>query len=176
MRHNLTLALGALFSERGEDKTYRTQLAYRIWCGRRERKRRPVQPLVSVVIPSYCHAAFVVECLESVYRQTWPHPELIVIDDGSRDESVALIRESLKSCPFPHSFIARENRGAHATINEGIALAKGEYINILNSDDRFAPDRTVRMVDSVAAIGAAWGFAGVDIIDATGQKATPAPG
>jgi Glycosyl transferase family 2/Methyltransferase domain len=94
---------------------------------------------------------------------------LIVIDDGSHDGSVDIIRDSLKACPFPHQLIARENRGASATINEGVALARGEYFNILNSDDCFSPARIEKMVHHIAAINADWGFAGVDIVNAQGE-------
>jgi glycosyltransferase involved in cell wall biosynthesis len=176
VRDNLALALGAVLGGGAAQATVRAQVAYHVWCARRERARRPAEPLVSVVVPSYNHAAYIGECLESVYRQTWPRIELIVIDDGSSDDSAELIRASLQACPFPQRFIARENRGAHATINEGIALARGEFVNILNSDDRFAPERIARMVDCVAGAGADWGFAGVGIIDAAGMPAPLAPG
>ena len=145
------------------------RIAYLAWLSQRKRAVSQVSPLVSVVVPSYNHARFIDACLESVYRQTWSRLELIVIDDGSSDDSVQHIQEKLKSCPFPHQFIARANHGAHHTINEGIALAAGDYINILNSDDRFHPQRIEKMVANVAAIGAEWGFAGVETIDDRGD-------
>jgi glycosyltransferase involved in cell wall biosynthesis len=145
------------------------RIAYLAWLSQRRRAVKPVNPLVSVVVPSYNHARFIDACLDSVYGQTWARIELIVIDDGSADDSVQRIREKLKACPFPHQFITRENRGAHHTINEAIALATGEYINILNSDDRFHPQRLEKMVAQVAAIGAEWGFAEVDVIDDRGE-------
>lgn len=67
------------------------------------------------------------------------------------------------------TFRARRNRGAAATINEAIASTSGDYINVLNSDDRFAPTRLAVMVDSVACTGAEWGFSRVDCIDPTGS-------
>ena len=150
------------------------RIAYLAWLSQRKRAVTRVSPLVSVVVPSYNHARFIDACLESVYRQTWSRLELIVIDDGSSDDSVQRIHEKLKSCPFPHQFIARENHGAHHTINEGIALAAGDYINILNSDDRFHPQRIEKMVAHVAAIGAEWGFAEVETIDDHGDVITGA--
>jgi glycosyltransferase involved in cell wall biosynthesis len=125
-----------------------------------------------VIVPSYNHGRFIAQCLESIYRQTWGLIELVVIDDGSTDDSVECIRQSLLACPFPHHFVVRENRGAAQTINEAVALASGDYFNILNSDDRFHPERIEKMVAHVAAIDADWGFAGVEVIDDEG-KVTP---
>jgi glycosyltransferase involved in cell wall biosynthesis len=162
---NFGLALSHVYA--GEITVKR--IAYLAWLSQRRRMVKPVNPLVSVVVPSYNHARFIDACLDSVYGQTWTRIELIVIDDGSSDDSVVRIREKLKACPFPHQFIARENRGAHHTINEAITLASGDYINILNSDDRFHPQRLEKMVAQVAAIDAEWGFAEVDVIDDRGD-------
>ncbi len=165
---NFGLALSHIYA--GEITVKR--IAYLAWLSQRQRLVKPlnqINPLVSVVVPSYNHARFIDACLDSVYSQTWAHIELIVIDDGSTDDSVVRIREKLKLCPFPHQFIARENRGAHHTINEAIALASGEYVNILNSDDRFQPQRIEKMVTHVAVIGAEWGFAEVEVIDDHGD-------
>ncbi len=151
------------------------RIAYRAWLSVRQRAMRPSSALVTVVVPSYNHARFIAVCLNSVYRQTWRRIELVVIDDGSVDDSVAQIRQLLLACPFPHTFIARENRGAHETINEAIAVATGDYINILNSDDCFHPQRIEKMVAHVAGMGADWGFAGVEILDDRGVIAPSSP-
>jgi glycosyltransferase involved in cell wall biosynthesis len=147
------------------------RIAYLAWLNARQRSAKPVNPLVTVIVPSYNHGRFIAQCLESVYRQTWKSIELIVIDDGSSDDSVERIRQLLLACPFPHQFIARENRGAAQTINEAVALASGDYINILNSDDRFHPERIEKMVTHVAAIDADWGFAGIEVIGEQGEIA-----
>ena len=176
MRRDLRRAVAAVFSaatssgDRADSSADKSQ-AYLRWRSQREHDVRAATPLVSVIVPSYNHARFIAECLESVYRQTWPRIELIVIDDGSRDESVDRITAALQRCPFPHRFVARQNLGAHATINEGIALATGDYINILNSDDRFVPRRIERMLGAIAGFGADWGFAGVELIDGDGNAA-----
>ena len=151
------------------------RIAYRAWLNARRRAIKPSRPLVTVVVPSYNHAHFIAVCLDSVYRQTWRRIELVVIDDGSTDDSASRIRELLLKCPFAHKFISRENRGAHETINEAIALATGEYVNILNSDDCFHPQRIEKMVAHVAGIDADWGFAGVEILDEHGNVARSSP-
>ena len=90
---------------------------------------------VSVVVPSYNHAQFVAATLQSIMKQTLRPAELIVIDDGSNDESPQIIERVLNDCPFPCELIARENRGLCATLNEGFGRTFGEYFAYLGSDD-----------------------------------------
>lgn len=92
-------------------------------------------PRVAVVVPSYNHAAFVAQTLRSIFNQTLPPDELLVIDDGSQDDSPRVIEKVLKDCPFPCEFIARPNRGLCATLNEGLEKTGGDYFAYLGSDD-----------------------------------------
>jgi thioesterase domain-containing protein/GT2 family glycosyltransferase len=117
-----------------------------------------VLPLVTVVIPAYNHARFVAKAIESVVAQTYRRLELVIIDDGSDDGTPEVISRSLAGVPFPSRFKTRENRGAPATLNEGAALAQGQYVAFLNSDDWYAPDRIACMVDEIARTNASWGF------------------
>lgn len=126
-------------------------------------------PSVSVVIPAYMHAGYVSEAIGSVFAQTRPPLELIVIDDGSTDGTAESCRAALASAPFPVTLIARENRGAATTLNQGIQLARGEYIQLLNSDDRLPADRIETMLDSLLERNAEWGFARVSFIDGNGH-------
>lgn len=91
-------------------------------------------PLVSIIIPSYNHEKYVIDSINSVLNQTYQNIELIVIDDGSKDNSVSIIRDLSKKYGF--KFINRENRGLSATLNEGIKISSGKYISILASDDK----------------------------------------
>ncbi|MDQ3798041.1 MAG: glycosyltransferase family 2 protein [Acidobacteriota bacterium] len=95
---------------------------------------------VSVLVPSYNHAPFVERTLRSIFAQTLKPEKLIVIDDGSKDESAAIIRRVLRDCPFGNEFIERENRGLSATLNEGFARAEGEFFAYLGSDDLWFPN------------------------------------
>jgi alpha-1,3-rhamnosyltransferase len=94
---------------------------------------------VSVLIPSYNHAPFVERTLRSVFKQTQSPKELIVIDDGSKDESAHTIKRILQDCPFPSKLIVRENRGLCATLNEGFSLSCGEFFAYISSDDVWLP-------------------------------------
>lgn len=169
MRHNLGLIINKLLVGASNVTNRLQQDNYEAFMQGCESRYASNTPLVSIIIPSYNHEPWIVDALESVYGQTYRNIELIVIDDGSADNSPGLIRDSLAHCPFPHHLVLRENRGAHATINEGIALATGEYLNILNSDDRFAGQRIARLVEKIADRGADWGFASSALIDAEGQ-------
>lgn len=116
-------------------------------------------PLVSVVIASYNHAAYVRACLDSVRAQTLQDFEIIITDDGSADETVAIIQglddPRIRLEVFP------TNRGACIAFNHGISLARGRYIAILNSDDCFLPEKLQRQMDfleSHPGIGAVFAY------------------
>ncbi len=102
---------------------------------------------VTVVLPAYNHAKYVVEALESVRAQTFSDWELIVIDDGSTDETWAVLQAYAVRCGDPRiRLFTQANAGSHATLNRGMAMAQTPYLAILNSDDRYAPDRLQRLV------------------------------
>ncbi len=159
--YNLGLICGRLMH--GETNRLRTELlnAFTKW-GQAQIKRPLKDPLVSIVVASYNHARYLPDALESVFNQTYRNLEVIVIDDGSKDNSAEVLDELLKRCPFPSIKVVRENKGAPATLNEGVTRAQGEYINILNSDDCFALARIERLVFEIAARDLDWGFSKVE--------------
>jgi len=172
--HNFALTVGARLTDREPARVTALRRQYDEWSAACSdgADQRPTQ-LVSIVIPSCNRAEFVEAALDSVFAQTYRNLELIVIDDGSDDGSPEIIRRKLESCPWPHQFIARERRGAAATLNEAIALARGEYVNPLNADDLFEPARIATLLEAVAADGVGWGFALCHGIDAAGQVLAP---
>lgn len=95
-------------------------------------------PLVSVIIPSYNHSNFIQRCLRSLIAQTYENIELIIIDDGSKDDSIGKIKEmemDLRSRFKKFTFISQENQGVCFTFNKGLNLVSGEYYQFLSSDD-----------------------------------------
>lgn len=126
-------------------------------------------PLVSVVVPVYNHEKFLRETLMSVVRQSYRPIKLIVIDDGSTDGSADLARDILRAEMPDSIFIARENRGAHNTINQGLGIASGDYLTILNSDDSYSPTRIERCMACVERTGSEFLFTGVSFIDDEGK-------
>ncbi|MEG0603988.1 MAG: glycosyltransferase [Acinetobacter sp.] len=108
-------------------------------------------PLVTVIIPCYNHEKYIKESIQSVIDQTYSRLELIVIDDGSKDNSVQKIEEMRLACEqrFEHfQFIFGENRGLSKTLNQGLSLARGEYFSIVASDDIMLPEKTAIQVDA----------------------------
>lgn len=97
----------------------------------------PNVPLISVVIPNYNNGPFLIECLESVLVQTYKNIEIILVDDGSTDNSLQV----LLSFQDRISLITTENRGPSAARNTGILNAKGEFIAFLDSDDIWEPTK-----------------------------------
>lgn len=97
--------------------------------------------MISVIIPLYNHERYIDAALDSVLDQALLPLEVIIIDDGSRDNSLrkAEARAARDSRILVHS--QYPNQGAHYTMNVAIRQAKGEYISILNSDDLYAPER-----------------------------------
>jgi GT2 family glycosyltransferase len=172
MRHNLGLILARVNEEAASAAAREIRARYRAWYARND-PPPAVPPLVSVVVPSYNHAAYVERALRSVFAQTHRALELIVVDDGSTDASADVIERCLRDAPLPTRFERRSNEGAAAAINRGIDLASGTYVNLLNSDDAFTPSRVERMVAATAARDTAWGFSGIAIVDADDRSIDP---
>lgn len=99
--------------------------------------------LLSVVIPSYNHEKFIAEAIKSVLNQTYQNLELIIVDDGSKDNSIDVIKKFHDS---RITLYCQENKGAHNAINKGLELAKGKYLAILNSDDIYEKERFEIMI------------------------------
>ena len=99
--------------------------------------------LVTVVIPSYNTARLIGDAIDSVIAQTYPHIEIIVIDDGSADGTAHVAREKLSTdCKGPWRVIELgENRGCSAARNAGIYAARGAWIQLVDSDDFLAPSK-----------------------------------
>jgi len=102
-------------------------------------------PLVSVVVPCYNHEKYVKETIESIINQTYKNIELIVIDDGSKDNSVNIIDNLQKEYNF--TFIHRANKGLSSTLNEAISLSKGKYITVCASDDMYLYNKITTQVE-----------------------------
>jgi glycosyltransferase involved in cell wall biosynthesis len=99
--------------------------------------------MVSVVIPLYNAADVVAETIQSALAQTWTDREILVIDDGSTDDSA----EVVQSFGDKVKYYVFENGGVAAARNRGIALSKGRYIALLDHDDLWSPDKLSRQVE-----------------------------
>jgi len=108
------------------------------------------QSRVSVIIPLFNHAKYIEKAIESVISQGDVVRELIVIDDGSKDDSLKIARDLGRSSEKIR-VLSQPNQGAHATINRGIEESSGDLIAILNSDDFYLNGRLDTLVDFIDA-------------------------
>jgi glycosyltransferase involved in cell wall biosynthesis len=107
-----------------------------------------IKGLVSVIIPTYNRAAYVVDAVRSAQAQTYPLKQIIVVDDGSCDETAQRLAElNLKDVEY----LYQSNRGQGAARNHGLRLADGEYIASLDSDDLWDEDFLARSVECLEA-------------------------
>ncbi|MCF6188121.1 MAG: glycosyltransferase family 2 protein [Desulfobulbaceae bacterium] len=91
--------------------------------------------MVSVIVPTYNRAKYIKRAMDSVLGQTRPPDELIIVDDGSTDNTLEIIEQTALRAAFPVRVLRRENRGAAAARNVGIAHATGDFLCFLDSDD-----------------------------------------
>ncbi|QPJ62903.1 MAG: glycosyltransferase [Candidatus Nitronauta litoralis] len=99
-------------------------------------------PRVSVVIPTYNRVEFLEKAVESVLLQTWSNWELIVVDDGSTDDTA----DTMQGIPQVNFLRFEENKGVSYARNRGIEIAGGEFICFLDSDDQWLPEKLTRQV------------------------------
>ncbi len=123
-------------------------------------------PRVSVIIPSYNHERFIAKALMSVLDQTLDDLEIVMIDDGSTDGTLAAAQSLLRLRGGTRATIrAQANAGAHVALTRGIEEARGEYIAILNSDDAYEPERLDVLIRAMEAQGADLAFSRVRYYD-----------
>ena len=107
-------------------------------------------PLVSIIVPVYNVQNSVARCLESVLAQTWKEIEVIVLNDGSTDGSLAICEQFRRKDPRI-TLIDKPNAGLSMTRNDGMKVAKGKYVQFVDSDDLLEPDFTENMVRAAEA-------------------------
>ena len=96
---------------------------------------------ISVILPVYNGARYLAEAVSSVLTQSQPPDELIVVDDGSTDDSAAIVSALSAISPVAIRYIYQSNRGPAAARNAGIASATGDWIAFQDADDRWLPDK-----------------------------------
>ncbi len=92
-------------------------------------------PLVSVVIPAFNASSYIEETLSSVFKQEYPNLEVIVVDDGSEDETASIVKQ------FDITYFYQKHQGVSSAMNAGFNAAKGEFIASVDSDDLWLPKK-----------------------------------
>jgi glycosyltransferase involved in cell wall biosynthesis len=131
-------------------------------------------PLISIAIPSYNHGQYIQKTIQSVIDQDYEFIELIIVDDGSADESIDVIRSMVPACEarfVRFEFRVRPNKGLAATLNEMLEWASGTYFSGIASDDILLPHKTstlLRCIEGRAEFAGV--FASCYRIDAGGRR------
>jgi glycosyltransferase involved in cell wall biosynthesis len=130
---------------------------------------REINPLVTVVIPSYNRRDLLCRALNSVASQTYKKLEVIVVDDGSTDGTDEMIR-SLSHYPLPIRYVAQQNRGPAAARNKALDLASGTFIGLLDSDDIWLPTKIERQIEYLNAQQVDFVYCNGFVIDENGRR------
>src|SRR5580700_8639860 len=102
-----------------------------------EKRTATTAPTISVVIPAYNAARFVGSAIESALAQTSTPLEVLVIDDGSRDDTAAVVQQYAA----PVGLLRQSNGGPASARNHGVRVARGEWIAFLDADDTWLPQK-----------------------------------
>jgi alpha-1,3-rhamnosyltransferase len=136
-------------------------------------------PLVSIAIPAYNHAQFIEATLASVCTQTYPELELVLIDDGSTDDTYTIAKRFLepRRSRFHRLVLERkQNRGVSENSNACIEACQGEWVHLLGSDDILKPEKVAKTQESIShwhEENLALVHADVDYIDELGNPIVP---
>ncbi|MCF2516852.1 glycosyltransferase [Dyadobacter sp. CY351] len=129
-------------------------------------------PLVTVILTAYNQEKYIGDTLASVFNQTYPNLELIVIDNASADDTVAVI-QTFKNPSRNFSLVKnRRNSGLCAAFNYGLSIAKGKYVIDLSGDDVLMPDRIEKQVAAFELLPENYAviFSNAQYIDSAGKK------
>jgi len=103
-----------------------------------------MKPLVSILIPAYNAERWIGDTIQSALAQTWPRMEIIIVDDGSRDQTLQVARQFASQSVY---VITQENQGAAATRNRAFELCQGDYIQWLDADDLLSAAKIARQME-----------------------------
>ncbi len=105
-----------------------------------------MKPEISIIIPSYNYDRFITRAIDSVINQTFKNWELIIIDDGSKDDSIRLIKQYEDK---RITFLVQKNCGVSKTLNRGLRISQGKYICFLDADDKYHPEKLQNQIDLI---------------------------
>ena len=123
-------------------------------------------PLVTIGALNYNNSRFLIETLKSIESQTYPNIELIIVDDGSSDDSLSKIKSWLSNYNKPYKLIVHEeNKGIHCGYETVIDHSSGEYISLLATDDLITPDKIKDQVESFLSLDKGYGVVYGDVVE-----------
>src|SRR5580658_1668950 len=126
-----------------------------------------LKPLVSILIPAFNAQEWIADTIRSAIAQTWDRKEIVVVDDGSTDKTLAIARQWESDSV---RVVTQENQGAAAARNKAFSLSHGDYVQWLDADDLLAPHKIERQMEVMNQCGskrtvasAEWGNSGPDV-------------
>ena len=125
-------------------------------------------PEISVIIPTYNCVEYLPKAIDSVLGQTYQNFEIIIVDDGSTDNTKETIQNYFKNYPDKIRYFYQENRGLPGARNAGINVAKGDYIALLDADDEFIPVALEECLYFIEQNNAEWCI--IDILREEGNR------
>lgn len=127
------------------------------------------QPLVSVIMPCYNMALYVSDSIKSVIAQTYPHWELLIVDDASTDETVNIIASYAQSDTRIRFAIKKQNSGIADTRNQCIQMAQGQFLAFLDADDIWHPEKLEKQLGFMIDKNVGFTYSTYDWIDENGK-------
>ncbi len=128
-----------------------------------------MQALVSIITPCYNSATFIGQTIRSVQQQSYPHWELIIVDDCSTDDSLARVEELAAAEPRLKIIKLAQNAGVSHARNCGIAAVQGKYIAFLDSDDIWLPEKLSKQLAFMEEQALTMSFTAYQRIDESGK-------
>ena len=122
-------------------------------------------PLITVIVVNYNYGRYLAECVDSVIAQTYPNMEIIVVDDGSTDNSLNIL-QSYNGKVF---VLHQENKGVSAARNAGVLASNGEWVAFLDSDDTWQPEKLQRQSSCIEDSAVGMVFCAVEYMDDSGR-------
>lgn len=122
-------------------------------------------PLISVIIPNYNYGDYIADAIESVLSQTYPEVEIIVVDDGSTDDSKSKVIKYGSRVRL----VQQQNKGVSAARNRGIAESNGRFIAFLDADDKWHPEKLSRQFEQMNNPKVGMVYCGLQYMDAKGR-------
>ncbi len=124
------------------------------------------KPAVSIVLPTYNRARFLPEAFDAIKNQTFKDWELIVVDDGSTDNTKQIVKEFAEAFPQNVVYVYQENQGPAAARNKGLEIAQGRYIAFYDSDDLWLPHHLEKCVTALEKNpDVSWVFAACKLVE-----------
>ena len=126
-------------------------------------------PLVSVIMPCYNMASYISDSIKSVITQTYPHWELLIVDDASSDETVNIIEKHAQSDTRIRFAIKKQNSGIADTRNQCIQMAQGHFLAFLDADDIWHPEKLEKQLGFMMEKNVGFTYSTYDWIDEDGN-------